>query len=114
MTDGTFTIFVLQHRTIAKSPWLKPDEPLIPEPDQEWTFSSNDFFGQKTNWDVWCKTGKSGWWTVEEAKEQLSHVRFRDKNGDYDSFDTYGKRHQACRHQFRIVKLELSQKTTVV
>lgn len=114
MKDGNYTIYVLQCRWAAETPWLKPDEPLVETPDKEWMFASKDFFGYSADHSVYCQTGWSGWWYIDEARRELSTVRNRDEEGDYDCKDNYRKKCRGVRHQFRIVKLELSQKTTLV
>lgn len=130
MTDGTYTYYTLQHRQTHESPWLKPDAPLKPvkKPD-DWTFSSFDYFGHVANpWvysgnetkprfqasndelhSVRCATGSHGWWTLKYAVQALRRVRKGSEEGKFDHKDSYTKRTQAARYEFRLVKVAVSK-----
>lgn len=134
MKDGNYTYYTIQHRSVAESPWCKPKEPLVPVEDKNWSFSSFDHFGPSfdrhkgtgNDWrpvnsaasreshDVWATTGHHGWWTLKFAVIALRHVRKDDAKGKYDCFGPYKEHCQAIRHEFRIVKLTVSQKTEVL
>lgn len=134
MRDGTFTYYTLQHRTTHKSPWLKPDGPLEPVEEKEWSFSSWDFFGgvaepwhgTGNDWrpkfkeahdethSVWANTGCHGWWSLKFAVKGLKRVRKADAKGKFDCFDGYRHHEQAVRHEFRLVKVTVSKKTEEV
>ncbi len=114
MDDGNHTIYVLQCRRAAETPWLEPDGPLQETTDKKWVFASKDFFAQQTDHEVWSTTGRDGWWNIDDARKALARVRERDEEGAYDSTDNYKKKCQRVKHDFRLVKLELTKKTTLV
>lgn len=135
MNDGNFVYYTLQHRTTHKSPWLKPEDKLSPvKDDKEWSFSSWDFFGGKAEpWcgkgndyhprykkshdethAVWANTSHHGWWTLKYAVRGLRRVQKADANGKFDSRDGYRNHNQAVRHEFRLVKMTVSQTTEEV
>lgn len=136
MTDGKFTYYTIQHRRTGESKvWGDPDSEMVPLPDAEWCFSSFDSFGGSFNphigtgnnrqarnkkadvelYEVWCKTGDKGWWTLKHAAAALRRVRADDQSGKYDSFDSQThRRMRSIRREYRIVKMTVSQKTEVV
>jgi hypothetical protein len=131
MRDGTFTYYTLQHRRTHTSPWLKPQDKLKSVKDKEWDFSNWDVFGltaepwhgKGNDWrpkfkkahnetrDCWANTGHSGWWTLKFAVRGLRRVRKADAKGKFDSRSGYGHHEQAVRHEFRLVKITVSQTT---
>jgi hypothetical protein len=134
MKDGNYIYYTIQHRSVSRSPWLKPEEPLVPATIQQWCFSSWDHFGASLDphtgtgneWHavdkaasneihtVWSLTGSNGWWTLRFAIAALKQIRKDDSKGKYDCFDSYKNHQQAIRHEFRIMKLTVSQKTEVI
>lgn len=132
MNDGNFVYYTLQHRTTHKSPWLKPEGKLsLVKDDTPWSFSSWDYFGGTAEpWhgkgndfrpkhkeahdethSVWANTGYHGWWSLKYAAKGLNRVRKADAKGKFDSRDGYGHHEQAVRHEFRLVKMTVSQTT---
>lgn len=121
--------FTIQHKRRSEGPWLQLDKPLATCDDKEWHFSSPDFFGAMEPWynkptpeggtryspkfeksyrnksALWQKTGRTGWTELKYAIAALKRLIKADDEGDHDSFDSYGKRHQRVRHHFRIVKV---------
>jgi len=122
-----YTYFTFQHRTVAESPWLKPDAPCVPvKKEEQWRFSSWDHFGRFLNpleyvqggsvrfkykqgceepWEVWSHTQSYGYWTLAAAKAALKRLRKADAAGEFDIKDGYSKKCQASRHQFRLVRV---------
>ena|SRR5882672_5071427 len=113
MKTGTFTYYKLQHRVVAKSPWLKPDGKLKPE-ENEWDFSSHDSFGWAFNslsskgvrkhrnqfddiHSTWEKTGEHGWTKLKNATQALALLQ-----------------EQAVRYQFRLMKVTASREEELV
>ena len=109
-----------------QSPWSKPEEPLAKVEDKGWSGCSSDYFGHSLNphignnwypanieanrqfYDNYHNTGIHGWNDVEIAIEALKRIRKDDSNGLYDTRDTYRKLCQVVRHNFRILKIEIS------
>lgn len=132
MQDGHFEFYTMQCRTVSKSPWLKPNDPLVPEKkDKVWFNPSWDVFGgsfepwhgkgndyrpkyrrsyEQTH-DIWAKIGYHGWYDMKYALRALAQARKDDDAGKFDSRDGYGHHNQAVRHEFRVVKITLSKKT---
>lgn len=134
MNDGTFIYYTLQHRITHKSPWLKPAGKLSPvKDDKEWSFSNWDFFGNTAEpWcgksndyhpryrkshdethSVWANTSHHGWWTLKYAVMGLRRVQKADAKGKFDVYH-HGHHEQATRHEFRLVKMTVSQTTEEV
>lgn len=129
MRDGTYTFYTIQSRITAKSPWCKPEEPLVKEPEgKDWSFIGAAFIDAGEPWsgtgnnykpkyrvphnevrDVWSCTGYEGWWTLRYAELAIKRLRRADKQGAFDCKDTYKKVEQAIRHAFRIVKVTVSK-----
>lgn len=137
MNDGTYTYYTLQHRRTHKSPWLKPKGKLKPVKDvrdKKWDFSNWDVFGSIAEpWtgkgndyrpkfkkaydethDVWAHTDHNGWWTLKFAVRGLRRVRKADAKGKFDSRSGYGHHEQAVRHEFRLIKITVSQTTEFI
>lgn len=134
MQDGDFVYYTIQHRITHKSPWCMPYGQLKYVPDSKWCFSCWDKFGRtfepwhddnkhhshklaesyKDKGDVFQKTGENGWFNLKHAVLGLKRARDANLTGKFDSFDSYGKRCQAVRYEFRIVKMTVSQKTEVI
>lgn len=134
MEDGQYIYYVIQHRERAKSPWLnkKPIRPV--KKKDTWSFTSFDYFGHSlnprvgtgNNWRpvskkasseihaVWSKTGSEGWWNLIHAVKALKRLKKDDVRGKYDARDGYSNHEQCIRHEFRIVKMTVSQKTDIV
>ncbi len=129
MVNGEHTFYTLQHKLTHESPWLQPDGPLKPVKSSGWAFTSWDYFGYfiepwhgrgGNDWkpkyrkshdethDVWSKTGYHGWWTLKYAVKGLQRMKEASSKGDLCRKDGYGKICQACRYDFRIVKITLS------
>ena len=128
MKNGQYTFYVIQQRRRAEGEWLKLESPIKPIPEEErhdWSNCSPEFWGCSLNPHTknykpshiaadkeWCEckvaTGNCGWWTLKYAIEALKRVRQDDADGMYDSRDTYGKTEQLVRHEFRIVKIQLT------
>lgn len=134
MIDGSYKYFAIQHRKTHESPWLKPEEPLVPvdQKSDTWSFSSWDYFGgyaepwggKGNDWkplylksynethDVWSKTGTHGWWSLKYAIEGIKRLKQASCSGKLNSTDSYGKVTQAVRFDFRIVVVEVSRKVS--
>lgn len=128
MKDGTFTYYTFQHRKTHQSPWLEPNEPLIPV-ENEWDFSNWDSFGYvaepwkneapkfKKSFDetheVFCSTGNKGWWTLRYAVLGLNRLRKASEEGKFN-VTHYGDVARAVRFEFRLVKITVSKETTLV
>ena len=136
MLEGTCTFYTIQHKTTGQSPWLRPEEPIIPKLHWQgnWVFSSFDHFGMSFDphegvgnnrhavdqaasneiHAIWSKTGHKGWRSLRHAKSALRRVRSHDNLGKYNGTDTHGNVCQAVRHEFRIVKIIISCKMDLV
>ena len=134
MHDGIHIYYTIQARVTATSPWLKKN-PIKPiKKKGEWGFSSFDSFGlsmcphigagnswrpknQKADDEcggVWSMTSSRGWWTLKYAVQALKRLRIDDFKGMYDTCDEYRKGHQSVRHEFRIVRMTVSQKMEII
>ncbi len=137
MQDGKHIIYAVQTRITHRSPWLRPKGKLSPaddEDDEEWFFASFDYFGRSwephhgagNDWrpispkshdelhDVQHLTGQSGYFRMDYALRALKRLRKADDAGKFDSQGPYGKKSQAVRHEFRLVKITMNQKTEAV
>jgi len=130
MIDGQYTVYVIQGRLIAQSEWCKPDGALHPVSNNEWfTFNWDVIGGYAEPWvkflpqyrqssdevhDVWSKTRIHGWRTLLFAIRGLKRVQKANDNGNFDFKDGYGRKHQAQRYEFRIIKIDLSQNTSIL
>lgn len=125
MQDGEYTIYVVQGRRTHESILRRPDGPLKPSKKGKWGLASFDSFGSgwepspgsKSHAELWNnyhRTGYHGYTTMSYALKALKRLHEASEAGRFDSRDTYKVWHQALRHEFRLVKLELSKKTTVV
>jgi len=134
MQDGTYTFYVLEWRGVAKSPLLNPGGKLSPVEDDEWSYE--DFDKVAEPWYNWGNTdarpqcpksdaerqeieqitrfGWSGWWSLKYAIRALRRVMKADEKGKFDYYDGYGNHEQAVRHEFRVTKMTISQKTEPV
>lgn len=134
MIDGQYTFFTIQHRKTHESPWLKPDGPLKEvENKDDFHLSSFDYFGHvfdpttssgnerkhkcvaahAERVHVRNATGFDGYWTLKYAIGALRRALKGSDEGKFDS-EHQGKKTQACRYDFRIVKYTVSQKVEVV
>ena len=129
MRDGAYVYYALQHKCTHESPWRKPQGKLE-EVSYEWCFSNWEKFGsvaepwrntykekpsisyQETN-EVFHCVGRRGWRTLDFAIKGLQRLKSAQQRGKLDTTDEYGRVCQAARYQFRLVKIEVSQKTTV-
>ena len=97
MQEGTYTFYAVQAKTVQRSPWCKPREPLEPVPDEDskWFWASWDTFGHGAEpWAgqgndykpvypashaethaCWAATGSHGWWTLKYAMLGLRRLR---------------------------------------
>ena len=134
MQDGRYEIYVIQHRTTHQSPWLKPKGKLEPIIDRDWGSCGVDYWGfamaphngnasdfkykyQKSSdqlFDVRNKTGYPGWFDIKYAIAAVKRLSKLDAKGKFDSFDGYNNHCQAIRHEFRIIRILLSQKTEIL
>lgn len=135
MQDGEYVIYTIQYKWVAQSPWLKPKEPLEPiKKKQDWSFVGCDAFGigldphnndardfkfkfPKSHdelGEVHRKTGYAGWYDLKFAIKATKRLQQCDAKGKFDSFDGYRVHCQAIRHEFRIMKITLKQKTEVL
>lgn len=136
MKDGQHVYYTLQHRRTHESPWLKPKCSLLPIKNfnEEWIFSSWDIFGgiaepwhgkgndyhpkHKEAYDethsVWVNTNCHGWWSLKYAAKGLRRIQKADTKGKFDSYDGYRHHNQAIRHEFRLVKITVSQETKII
>ena len=135
MNDGNFIYYTLQHRRTHESPWLEPEEPLVPTKDKEWSFSSWDVFGRTAEpwhgkgndyrpkhdkshdetYSVWTNTGHNGWWSLKYAVKGLRRLQKAQAKGKFDSRELDGSNHnQALRYEFRLVKMTVGQMTEEV
>ena len=134
MQDGTYTFYVLEWKTKARTKHLKPNGKLYPVEDSDWHY--NDFDKIAEPWSNWGRPGAhpicsksdaerqeieqithlewSGWWTLKYAIKALQRVMKADEEGKFDYFDTYRKRTASVRHEFRVTKMTVSQKTEPV
>lgn len=107
LQQGNHTYYTLQHK-----PYINTDtEDSIK--DQEWKFSSFDFFGHVAEpnpkrksheelHEVWCVTGEKGWWTLEYALNALNRLIIANAKGKIGNTE--------IKYEFRIVKVEISYK----
>ncbi len=136
MKDGEYVIYVVQHRRTHESVWGNPKSAPVglPVDEESWAFSSFDAFGK--GWEphhgkgndwrpvsrkshdelhaVYHKTGHHGYFTLSYGLRALKRLHKASGEGKFDSRDSYGSSHQAVRHEFRLVKLTMSQKTEEV
>jgi hypothetical protein len=114
--------YTFQHRLVKLGEWLKLNSKME-DVENDWVFSSYDHFGlqgpsdrqvQKNLWlprygdhthSVWTITRSRGYTDLRKAKAALRHARKRNDNGDYDAMDSYKKRCQRKRYEFRLVKV---------
>lgn len=129
MRDGSYVYYTIQTRITHKSPWLKPKGKLKRD-ESEWFWASFDAFGRAFDpWDgdkpkfrkasdekhdVWSKTDHHGWWSVKYAMQALKRAREEDAKGTFDSRDGYRNHQQRVVHEFRIIKVTVSQKTEIL
>jgi hypothetical protein len=122
LTDKGGAYYTFQHRKVAEGKWLELDSELEPTED-EWGFSSYDSFGlrgprdhqvQANLWlprydghtyGVWSITRSQGYTDLRKANAALRHARKRNDAGAYDSRDSYNKKCQRKRYEFRLVKV---------
>jgi len=64
----------------------------------------NDVRSNPEPYEVWCKIGKEGYWSLKYAKQALSWLRERNENGGMDR-KHQGSVYQRARYEFRIVKV---------
>jgi len=122
LTEAGGQYYTFQHRVVALGKWLDLNSELEPV-DNEWGFSSYDHFGlqgpsdrqvQANLWlprygnhthHVWSVTSSRGYTDLRKANAALRHARKRNDAGDYDSTDSYRKKCQRKRYEFRLVKV---------
>ena len=138
MKDGNYIIYVIQARITHESPWLKPEGKLTRvkyvTDDAAWFFASFDHFGHVwephrgsgNNWrpvspkshdelhDVQRLTGRSGYFDLNYGLRALKRLCEADNKGKFDTKGPYGEKSRAARHEFRLIKLTMSQKTELV
>ena len=135
MQDGEYVYFTIQFRTTHKTAWLKRGGPLEPVADPQWGFVGSDSFGfvaepwagsgngykpqfreaYEDTRSVWAKTGASlGWWSLKYATKAIQRLRKADAEGKFDYRDNYNQWCQGIRHEYRLIKMTVSQKTEVV
>lgn len=134
MKDGSYIYYKIQHRTTHENEWLKPDSPLKPVTEEHyWASSSFDWMGFVANpltkrggysprykksdeqiRAVYSKTGSRGWWDLKHALKAVQRLQKADSEGKFDHKDTYQNHCQEARHEFRIMKMTVSQKTEVI
>lgn len=119
MKTGKHTYYALQHRKTHESPWNKPDEPLVETDDKRWSYSSWDHFGhiaepsipgnptESSNevHTVWAYTGNHGWYSLVFAVQALKRLKEGSEAGKLDSTDSYNRKTQAQRYEFRLMKV---------
>lgn len=130
MQDGRYEIYAIQHRTTHQSPKGK----LEPVTDRDWGSCGPDYWGVAMDphngnpsdlkhtypkssdelFDVRNKTGYPGWFDIKYAIAAVKRLSKLDAKGKFDSFDGYSNHCQAIRHEFRIIRILLSQKTEVL
>ena len=133
MKDGKHEFYVIQHRHVAESKWGSK-EPIKPHKPTEWCNSNWDYFGKAINpWGkiegkyqhlyfevdadkdaVWQAVGCKGFFKKNLAMDTLLRLREADDKGEFDSINSYSQHEQSRRHEFRIIKLEITQKTEMV
>ena len=142
MNDGNFRIFCIQFRVKGKSPWLKPEGKLEPtrDLDNNWSFCGEHFYKgmyprKQSNFKnqyapsaLYPDEAKEfdkirqemgfeweGWYTIDYAIRAFKRLVALDNAGEYDYKDfTYGTKHQAVRHEYRIVKVQITKKVQPV
>lgn len=133
MKDGTFTYYTIQHRRVAESPWLNSSK-LHRKNDEGWELSSWHYFGwvahlpqvsvskpltvgakaDREVYEVWSATGGHGWWTEKYALDALPALRQADDKGAFDVRGPDGIARQCLRHEFRVVRITVSQKLDII
>ena len=124
MKDGRWVYYHMEHRKVAEGP-VREEGPMKPCRDYAWAWSSWEYFNNAMTSnqeppnleaaDVYNKTGNHGWWTLRYAIQALKRLRNFDKKGRYDSRGFLGNKViKRVRHEFRIVKMTVSQKTEVI
>ena|SRR3990167_11524432 len=125
MRDGNYVIFQLQHRKTHETPWLKTEDPLKEIPGykrHEWGTCGIDHWDRSMRTEdnrdqlheVWSCTGHAGFFELKEAAKAYKRLVKHSSEEMYDLSDSYGKIHQRCGYEFRIIKVTMSQKTDVV
>jgi hypothetical protein len=134
MVDGQYKLYAIEFMTTHKSPHLKrgPIRRCKDPDDRRWGMTGPDSWmagvdphiGTGNDWrarsqkahtelySVYHNTGWFGWWTRRYALAALKRLRELDDLGKFDSYDGYNKFTCAYRHSFRIVTVEVAQKTT--
>ncbi len=137
MRDGEHVIYAVQVRITHESPWQQPKDKRIKcksaTDDKAWVFASFDYFGRcwephigtGNDWrpktpkshdelhDVQHMVGQSGYFKLEYGLRALKRLRKADDAGRFDT-PGYDRTCQAVRHEFRLVKMTMSQKTEPV
>jgi hypothetical protein len=124
MKNGHHIIFVLQFRTVSKSPAdarAKKDDKWYGCGDDYWGRSTNPYIGSGNTWRprnraasedfraAFHNTGQHGWSHLPFAVAALKRVRKDDAAGMYNYKDpSNGRDIQTVRHEFRLVKLEVT------
>ncbi len=131
--DGHVVYYTIEHKSVGRTPHNEPDKPFIKEKNPEWHGSSWDHFGvafcpknhyghknyykyPKEGEDsskLWQDYGFNGWRNLKHAIAALLRARkINRQRGWTHSHD--GRIYLTEDIEFRIVKIETSQKTDVV
>lgn len=129
MNDGIHEYYTIQFQVAEKNDWCKPDSILKPVNSDEWSNANPDSFRgpalsmlkdglrkqEYHNHKVYVETGCTwGWYDFKLASEMLYLLRLADNNGKYGYFDGYKNYCQSVRHRFRLIRLNVTKKTTVI
>ena len=132
MREGEYTFYTIQSRWVALSPHNKPNEPLEPIKDKDWSDGMNKFLAEpwtspkvghpkpkyRKSYDqtseVWQKTGWYAWWDLKYAIKGMKRLQAASESGKMDHYDGYSVHTRAVRFEFRIVRITLSKKTEVM
>ncbi len=140
LEEGKFTYFAIRSRVTHLSEHNEPNGPLRPVSECEdgfgrpykaewlgmvgeytaepWAGSGNNYKPKYKNshdelHSVWAKTGGCGWWTLRYAVLAMRRLVKGSEAGKLD-YDHQGKKTQAVRYEFRIVKITVSKLVELV
>lgn len=137
--DGEFVFYRIEYRLVGQGKRGERDSKIYPVLDDQWHRCEGDYWRHwiaRVNWtdtheirpvnrparaemlSVNHHTGVDGWWSRKHAQSRLDILRAASHRGELDHFDTQhstkGVWSQACRYEFRLVRMHVKQSTTVI